>query len=113
LEIMKKATKANPKMWGPRIVGFGEYHYKYESGEAFREAPQDFVRSAETQQTLAAVGMRSVGPGKQSRSFMTRLWLPVIRRASPQSSDRGRATMDTGGTRHRPGNPRPLRVDSR
>jgi hypothetical protein len=32
LKIMKKATKAKPKMWGPSIVGFGDYHYKYESG---------------------------------------------------------------------------------
>jgi hypothetical protein len=32
LEIMKRATAAEPKMWGPSIVGFGNYHYKYESG---------------------------------------------------------------------------------
>ncbi len=32
LEIMKKITKEDPKMWGPSIVGFGKYHYKYESG---------------------------------------------------------------------------------
>jgi hypothetical protein len=34
LELMKKATKAEPKMWGSSIVGFGEYHYQYESGRA-------------------------------------------------------------------------------
>ena len=32
LEMMKKATKAEPKMWGTSIIGFGDYHYKYESG---------------------------------------------------------------------------------
>src|SRR5262245_26543496 len=32
LELMKKATKATPKMWGTGIVGFGKYHYVYESG---------------------------------------------------------------------------------
>lgn len=32
LELMKKITKQEPKMWGPSIVGFGSYHYKYESG---------------------------------------------------------------------------------
>ncbi len=31
-KMMKKAAKAEPKMWGSSIVGFGEYHYKYESG---------------------------------------------------------------------------------
>jgi hypothetical protein len=32
LELMKKATNAEPKMWGDSIVGFGQYHYKYASG---------------------------------------------------------------------------------
>ena len=32
LEIMKKTTKAEPKMWGTSIIGFGTYHYKYASG---------------------------------------------------------------------------------
>lgn len=31
-EMMKKITKLQPKMWGPSIVGFGSYHYKYASG---------------------------------------------------------------------------------
>ena|SRR5688500_1920681 len=30
--IMKNITGADPKMWGLSIVGFGSYHYKYESG---------------------------------------------------------------------------------
>lgn len=33
LEMMKKATGAEPKMWGDSIVGFGSYHYKYASGQ--------------------------------------------------------------------------------
>lgn len=32
LDIMKKITREEPKMWGSSIVGFGNYHYKYESG---------------------------------------------------------------------------------
>lgn len=32
LELMKKATGEPPKMWGPGMVGFGSYHYKYDSG---------------------------------------------------------------------------------
>jgi hypothetical protein len=32
LDIMKKITKEEPIMWGTSIVGFGSYHYKYESG---------------------------------------------------------------------------------
>ena len=30
--LMTKATKQKPKMWGPSIVGFGSYHFKYDSG---------------------------------------------------------------------------------
>ena len=32
LEIMKDVTGEEPEMWGPSIIGFGDYHYKYESG---------------------------------------------------------------------------------
>ena len=32
VRMMKKATKARPKMWGSSIVGFGDVHYKYDSG---------------------------------------------------------------------------------
>lgn len=32
VEMMAEATGAEPKMWGPSIVGFGSYHYRYESG---------------------------------------------------------------------------------
>jgi hypothetical protein len=32
LALMKEVTGEPPKMWGPSIVGFGKYHYKYESG---------------------------------------------------------------------------------
>lgn len=30
--MMRKATGCRAKMWGPSIVGFGQYHYQYESG---------------------------------------------------------------------------------
>lgn len=32
IEMMKKITKSEPKMWGDSIIGFGNYHYKYASG---------------------------------------------------------------------------------
>jgi len=31
-KIMKRVTGSPPRMWGPSMVGFGRYHYKYESG---------------------------------------------------------------------------------
>ena len=30
--LMQKVTGNKPTMWGPSIVGFGSYHYAYESG---------------------------------------------------------------------------------
>jgi hypothetical protein len=32
LEMMKRVTDAEPKIWGSGLVGFGNYHYKYASG---------------------------------------------------------------------------------
>ena len=32
LEILEKVSGFNAKLWGPSIIGFGSYHYKYESG---------------------------------------------------------------------------------
>lgn len=40
LEMMTRITGETPKMWGPAIIGFGEYHYRYDSG---REG--DFMRT--------------------------------------------------------------------
>ena len=31
-ELLKKVTKCEPRMWGPSIVGFGSYHYRYPTG---------------------------------------------------------------------------------
>lgn len=32
MELMQRVTGEPPVMWGSSIVGFGSYHYKYESG---------------------------------------------------------------------------------
>jgi Domain of unknown function (DU1801) len=32
IEMMSKASGHPPRMWGPSIIGFGSYHYKYDSG---------------------------------------------------------------------------------
>ena len=32
LEIFEKVSGLKAKLWGPSIIGFGSYHYKYESG---------------------------------------------------------------------------------
>lgn len=32
MKLMKKVTGVSSKMWGPSLVGFGSFHYKYASG---------------------------------------------------------------------------------
>lgn len=32
IDLIKEQTGLEPKMWGASIIGFGSYHYKYDSG---------------------------------------------------------------------------------
>ncbi|WP_019959783.1 DUF1801 domain-containing protein [Woodsholea maritima] len=32
LDLFQEATGWQPRMWGPSMVGFGRYHYKYDTG---------------------------------------------------------------------------------
>lgn len=32
IELMREWSGFEPRMWGPTIIGFGRYHYKYASG---------------------------------------------------------------------------------
>jgi hypothetical protein len=32
VKVMQSAAGEKPRIWGPSIVGFGSYHYRYESG---------------------------------------------------------------------------------
>jgi hypothetical protein len=32
VKLMQSATGEKPKLWGPSIIGFGSYHYVYDSG---------------------------------------------------------------------------------
>jgi len=65
--LLRKVTRQSPKMWGPSIVGFGSYRYRYASGRT-GEAP------------LAAFAIRGrdlvvylLVEGGEQRSLLTRL----------------------------------------
>lgn len=49
LEMMKEETGLEPRMWGDSIVGFGQYHYRYESG---REGDMPLVGFSPRKQSL-------------------------------------------------------------
>ena len=50
LALMQAVTGEPPKMWGPSIVGFGRYHYRYASG---REGDSLVVGFSPRKQNLA------------------------------------------------------------
>ena len=53
--LMRRVTKQGPRMWGPSIVGFGSYHYKYASGHEGDSAVAGFaVRRGELVVYIAA-----------------------------------------------------------
>ena len=31
-QLFQRVTGFNPVMWGPSIIGYGQYHYRYDSG---------------------------------------------------------------------------------
>ncbi len=74
-ELMSRATQYPPKMWGSSIVGFGSYHYKYESGRegdsclvGFSSRKGDISiyglhAAAEAELLLAKLGRHKAGKG--------------------------------------------------
>jgi hypothetical protein len=40
--LFRRATGEEPRMWGPSIVGYGSYHYRYESGREGRSCRVGF-----------------------------------------------------------------------
>jgi len=71
--IIERATGEPAKMWGPSIVGFGRYRYRYESGREGEAAAVGFsprakelvlylaARSERTPDLLARLGKHSEG----------------------------------------------------
>jgi hypothetical protein len=53
-KLMQSATGEKPKMWGPTIVGFGSYHYKYESG---REGDMPLIGFSPRKPAMVLYGM--------------------------------------------------------
>lgn len=73
MALLKKVTKQSPKMWGPSIVGYGSYNYKYESGRTGESCLTGFAvrgkqlvvylvaESPEQQALLAKLGKHKMG----------------------------------------------------
>lgn len=59
LEMMEEVSGQPAAMWGPTIVGFGTYHYKYDSG---REGDVAAIGFSPRTANLALYGL-TVAPG--------------------------------------------------
>ena len=72
---MQRASGDKPKLWGPSIIGFGSYHYKYDSGRegdmplisfSPRKAAMvlySMLAHAEAKAVLAKLGRHTTGKG--------------------------------------------------
>jgi hypothetical protein len=58
VKLMQSAAGEKPKMWGPSIIGFGCYHYKYESG---REGDMPLIAFSPRKAATVLYGMTLVG----------------------------------------------------
>ena len=73
LKVFKAATGKRPVMWGPSIVGYGSYHYKYASGHEgdcsiAGFSPRKAATSVYITAGFAEFGplLRQLGPHKKS-----------------------------------------------
>ena len=56
LKLMQGVMREEPKMWGPSIIGFGSYHYKYETG---REGDMPVVGFSPRKPATVLYGLRA------------------------------------------------------
>src|SRR5947209_5205492 len=61
-KLMTTATKQPPKMWGSSIVGFGSYHYRYESG---REGDSCVVGFSSRKSDISVYGLNAAANAKE------------------------------------------------
>jgi hypothetical protein len=76
ISMMKKITGEKPVMWGPSIIGFGSYHYKYASGRE-GDAPRVAFSPRSAALTVYCVPvagqrelLRRLGPNKTTVSCL-------------------------------------------
>lgn len=112
LELFARATGETPRMWGPTIVGYGEYHYRYASGrEGDAPATGFSPRKASTTiyladgvdahaDELATLGEHSTGVGCLYLRNLERIDLDVLELVVERSFGRASAP---GFGQHSPG----------
>jgi hypothetical protein len=97
IEMHKALTGCEPYMWGPTIVGFGNYHYKYASGHegdaplaAFSPRKDAFVIYLSTEyegkdELLQKLGKHKMGKGCLYVKKLTDIDMEVLKKMIIQS----------------------------
>jgi hypothetical protein len=67
VELMQRVSGEKPRLWGPSIVGFGSYHYRYDSG---REGDMPLVSFSPRK---AAMVMYSMLDHSEARALLAKL----------------------------------------
>jgi Domain of unknown function (DU1801) len=67
VKLIQTAAGEKPKMWGPSIIGFGSYHYKYESG---REGDMPVIGFSPRKTANVLYGMTG---SSDSKALLTKL----------------------------------------
>ncbi len=90
LAMMQDITGCKATMWGPAIVGFGQYHYRYDSGRegdmcvvGFSSRKTDIsiyllAESEQQQQLLAQLGKHKMGKACLSVRRLSDIDLQVL-----------------------------------
>ena len=61
IHLMRRVSGEKPKLWGPSLVGFGKYHYRYDSG---REGDMPLVGFSPRKAALVLYGLLGHGNTK-------------------------------------------------
>ncbi|MBO9564141.1 MAG: DUF1801 domain-containing protein [Niastella sp.] len=92
VELFKELTGFDPVMYGPTIIGFGNYHYKYESGRegdaplaAFSPRKDAFVIYLATEfnkkeELLAELGKHKTGAGCLYIKKLEDIKIPILKK---------------------------------
>jgi len=90
VQLMQDTTGFDAVMWGPAIVGFGQYHYRYDSGRegdmclvGFSSRKTDIsvyllAEDEQQQQLLAQLGKHKMGKSCLSVRRLSDIQLPVL-----------------------------------
>ena len=88
VDIFEETTGYRAKMWGPSIIGFGSYHYKYESGHegdaplvgfSPRKAKISFCLDCERGETLKSLGKHTKGKACIYVNKLTDIQIDVLK----------------------------------